>query len=257
MTDIKKEIIDAGLYLLKQKLVARTWGNISARVNENTFYITPSGKDYRDIKKSDLALINIKDCSYDENGPKPSSEKKMHAAIYKLKDEAKYIIHTHQHYASAICAEGYSIELSDGTFVPCAKYGLPGTKKLCRNVEKMVSKFPESDIILMEKHGAVIVGKTMDHAIKRANYLEIECKKIFDTRVKNKLVVEKMDAYLDDYAQMFPTKDKSDLEAQEMIKQKNAAAQLYCINGKPLNKFDQIVQHLVYKFKYSKLKGKK
>jgi len=256
MSDIKKEIIDAGKYLLKQGLVARTWGNISARSNEMSFYITPSGKDYRDIKKQDLALVDVLDCSYDKNGPKPSSEKKMHAAIYRLRKDDKYIIHTHQHYASAICAEGYSIELSDGTFVPCAKYGLPGTKKLCKNVEKMVSKFPNSDIILMEKHGAVIVAETMAQAIKRANCLESECKKIFDNRVNKKLVVEKMDAYLDDYAQMFPTNDKSDLEAKEMVKQKNAAAQLYCINGKPLNKFDQLLQHLVYKFKYSKLKDK-
>ena len=42
-----------------------------------------------------------------------------------------------------------------------------------------------------------------------------------------------------------------------MVAEKNAAAMLYAINSKPLSLIDQNIQHLVYKFKYSKMKDKK
>ena len=46
----KKEVIAAGLRLVETGLIARTWGNVSCRVDENSFVITPSGKPYEDRK---------------------------------------------------------------------------------------------------------------------------------------------------------------------------------------------------------------
>ena len=253
--NIKQEIIDCGLYLQREGLVARTWGNISARNSEKDFYITPSGKAYDDIKEDDLALVNIEDYSYDKNGPKPSSEKKAHAIAYKYRKDVNYIIHTHQLYASAICANGKGVTLSDGTYVPCAEYGLPGTKKLNAAFEKEVIDNPDADIFLLAKHGTFIFGKTMQEAIELANYLEYECKKIFDEKVKDFKVEDNYPAYLDDYAQMFPLMEGEDIEAAAMVKEKNAAAYLYS-DSKPMGLIDKTIQHLVYVNKYSKLKGK-
>jgi len=258
MSNIKQEIIDAGLYLLEKQLIARTWGNISARIDDNSFYITPSGKAYTDIKEEDLPVVSINPVSYDKNGPKPSSEKGMHAIIYKNRPDVKYIVHTHQLYASAICAEGYSVELLDGTFLPCAHYGLPGTKTLIHNVEKEIIDNPTCNMFLLEKHGTVLLGSTMKEALDRADYLEKECKKKFDKRVKEIIIPDKMDAYLDDYAQMVPSiKPVDDIEALQMVTEKNAAAYLYSRDGKPLNSIDRKLQHFVYKTKYSKLRDKK
>lgn len=256
--DKKQELIDAGLYLLKTGLIARTWGNISARLDDTKFIITPSGKAYTDVKKSDIASVTIKGVEYDKNGPKPSSEKAIHAAVYELRPDINYVVHTHQFYASAICAEGFSIELDDGTFIPCAKYGLPGTKGLCKNVKKELIAFPEADIFLLEKHGTLILGKTMEDALKKANYLEKECKKKFDRRVKKLFIPENMEAYLDDYAQLVPcSQPVDDKEALRMVTDKNAAAALYSRDGKPLGKLDCLLQNFVYKTKYSKLRNKK
>ena len=41
--DKRREIIDTGIGLLEEKLVARTWGNISARIDADNYLITPSG----------------------------------------------------------------------------------------------------------------------------------------------------------------------------------------------------------------------
>jgi len=257
MDNFKQEIVDTGKYLLENGLVARTWGNLSARLDNEYFYITPSGKDYLETTIDDIAKVKIEDCSYDEKGPKPSSEKKIHAVIYALRNDAKYIIHTHQLYASAICAEGFSVKLSDGKFIPCAAYGLPGTNTLKKNVEKVVQEFQDADIILLEKHGTFIMASTMQEAIDKANYLESECKKLFDQRVAELIIPKDMKPYLDDYAQMVPTmKEVDDLEALQMVKEKNAAAMLYARDGKPLGVLDAKIQNFVYRKKYSKLRKK-
>ncbi|MBO7353137.1 MAG: class II aldolase/adducin family protein, partial [Lachnospiraceae bacterium] len=44
--ELRAHVVATGIELLRDALVARTWGNISARVDENRFLITPSGLDY-------------------------------------------------------------------------------------------------------------------------------------------------------------------------------------------------------------------
>ena len=258
MTNKKLEIIEAGLYLQKQELIARTWGNISARINDYDFFITPSGLAYDSIKEEDIPIVTIRNLKYDKNGPKPSSEKGVHAIAYKLRPECNYVVHTHQFYASAICGEGYSIMLPDKTFVPCAEYALPGTKALVNNVAKEIKNNHNCDIFLMARHGVIILAKSMQEALDKAENLEQQCKIVFERRVKEITIPAKMKPYLDDYAQMVPaSKDNDDPEALKMIKEKNAAAMLYCKDGEPIDTFDAALQHLVYINKYSKLRNKK
>lgn len=254
--ELRKKIIDTCLYLQKTKLVARTWGNVSARLDNEYFIITPSGLDYKQTKPADLVKVRIDDCSYDENQRKPSSEKKIHANAYKLRKDVNFIIHTHQLYASAICADGHSIMLDDNSFVPCAKYGLPSTDTLAKNVTKEYEKFKNSDMFLMDKHGAIILGKNDKDALKKTIYLEEQCKKAFNARVVKIVEVENPKAYLDDYAQMFPSLKDEDKEAIKLVKEKNNLANLYAIFSKPIGQLDQFIQHFVYKTKYSKLKDK-
>ena len=253
--ELRKQIIDACLYLKKTGLIARTWGNVSARLNDKEFIITPSGLDYELTKPEDLVIVKIADCSYDKNQRKPSSEKLVHASAYELRPDVKFIVHTHQLYASAVCADEASIKLEDGTFVPCADYGLPSTAQLQKNCAKVFKNFPNSNMFLMAKHGVVTFGETMKDALDNAEKLEKECKNLFDKRVKEFVIPEKMNAYLDDFAQLFPPLEGEDEEAIRMIKEKNASAQLYAINSKPLGTLDCKLQRLIYKFKYSKLKG--
>lgn len=254
--ELRQQIIDACLYLQKAGLIARTWGNVSARLNSEEFIITPSGLAYELTKPEDLVIVKIADCSYDKNQRKPSSEKLVHASAYALRPDVNFIVHTHQHYASAICAEEFSISLNDGTFVPCAKYGLPSTKGLQKNCAQVFKDFPAANMFLMAKHGVVTFGKTMEDALNNAKKLEKECKIQFNNRVKEFYIPEDMKPYLDDYAQMFPLESNEDEEAINMVKEKNAAAMLYAVNSKPLNGVDHSIQHLIYKFKYSKLRGK-
>lgn len=247
--EARELVIKAGLVLIEEKLIARTWGNISARISETEFVITPSGKPYESLKPADLVKVKISDLSYDGN-VKPSSEKGLHANVYKLRKDINFIIHTHQNYATAISLD------KNNTVAKVAKYALPGTSKLASKVEECVKKNLKDNVFLLERHGAIALGKDYDSAFACAMKLEEDAKKYYEAHKTSSKKESK--AYLDDYAQMMGLHNKpmayEDKEAIELLRFKNSLAAH--MSSKPMKKFDVLLQNFVYKKKYSKLKDK-
>ena len=68
----KELVIKAGKEVVASGLIARTWGNISCRVSDTQFVITPSGRPYEGLTPEEIVLVNIADLSYDGD-VKPSS----------------------------------------------------------------------------------------------------------------------------------------------------------------------------------------
>ena len=95
----KETVVRAGRELVKEGLIQRTWGNVSCRISDSEFVITPSGRDYLSLTPDDIVTVRIDDLSY-EGDIKPSSEKGIHAMCYQLRDDVNFVIHTHQTYAS-------------------------------------------------------------------------------------------------------------------------------------------------------------
>lgn len=251
LEEAKKLIIKAGLELVEKKLIARTWGNISARLSDEEFLITPSGVPYDQVNENNLVVVKISDCSYTGN-IKPSGEKKVHAAIYEIRKDVNFILHTHQNYATAISVDGEHKE-----FAPVADYALPGTKQLVKNVKHVVETYKNMDTFLMARHGALIVSSKYEDAFTKAIILEDRAKKLYESVKTDKSEKELNKPYLDDYAQMFgfgSTAVEEDAEAIRLIKEKNALAARYQKKVKPMGCFDVFIQHLVYKKKYAKLK---
>lgn len=178
--EAKELVIRAGKELLDAGIIVRTWGNISCRVSDTQFVITPSGRAYENLTPDEIVLVNIEDCSYDGD-IKPSSEKGIHAAAYKLRPEANFVVHTHQKQASVIGSLGFDInniaEKSAaivGNDVPLASYGLPGTGKLREGVIAAIKR-TDSKAVLMAHHGALCMGKDYDEAYNVAAELETIC----------------------------------------------------------------------------------
>lgn len=180
--EAKKLVIKAGIELLKEGLIVRTWGNISCRVSDTQFVITPSGIAYEDLTPEKIVLVNIADCTYDGD-VKPSSEKGIHAACYALRPEVNFVIHTHQVNASIVSALGRDInnvtgEDKDviGDNVPIAAYGLPGTGKLKKGVIAAITR-SDSKAAIMAHHGAVCMGTSYEDAKDVASRLENVCER--------------------------------------------------------------------------------
>lgn len=177
----KETVVRAGIELVKKGLIQRTWGNVSCRISETQFVITPSGRDYLSLTPDDIVTVNISDLSY-EGDIKPSSEKGIHAKCYQLRENVNFVIHTHQTFASLQGLSGMDInDISGesaailGNNVPVAAYGLPGTKKLKNGVVDAILR-SDSKAALMIHHGALCMGADYDEAFRVASELEKVCK---------------------------------------------------------------------------------
>ncbi|MDR0909277.1 MAG: class II aldolase/adducin family protein [Spirochaetaceae bacterium] len=280
INEAKQQVISACHELVGKGLVARTWGNVSCRIDDTHMALTPSGVSYERLNNDNIVVIDIDTLQY-EGSVKPSSEKRIHAAVYRHFPEAGFVVHTHQTYATMVSVAGYK-ELTQrrkdakSFDVALASYGLPGTKKLSSAVEDALGRGRD---ILMERHGVLTWGATQDEAIERALRLEELCRGFVDEVVSTgsttgkQSVVELVEttkpvfipAMLDDFAQIAgfrmqpgvlpPAKVPGDEEAIRILAEKNTLAYKYAacfgkVKGLPF--IDVALMRFVYLKKYSK-----
>ncbi|MDD3226895.1 MAG: class II aldolase/adducin family protein [Tissierellia bacterium] len=188
--EAKKDVIKAGKILVENGLIARTWGNVSARISDEQFVITPSGLAYETLIPEQIVIVNIADCSYNGN-IKPSSEKGIHADTYKLRPEVNFIIHTHQLMASVISIEGKNINIENneyreilGEVIPCTDYGMSSTKKLRKKVSEAVSNYPDSKAFIMKNHGTICMGYNLKNTFDVATILEKIAEEKYKSTIK-------------------------------------------------------------------------
>lgn len=186
--EAKEFVIKAGYALVEAGLVARTWGNISARISDHQFVITPSGRSYDTLTPEDIVIVNIEDGSY-EGKVKPSGEKGVHAIVYRMRPQVNFVIHTHQNYASAlsILGETVSVEREEDRVVlsdriPCAEYGMYATKKLVMKIQEQLQLYERCKAVLMKYHGALCMGKDYEEAFRAADVLEKVCQDIYEEK---------------------------------------------------------------------------
>lgn len=169
-------IVEMGRRLIEKKLVAGSWGNISCRVNNDLVAITPSGRGYETLEPEDVVLISLAGTVL-EGKHIPSSELKVHTAIYQAFPEAGAVIHTHSIYASALAAMHQDVPaiIEDivqiiGGRVRCARYALCGTQELAANAVSAMQGGRRA--ALLANHGAVCWGKNLQEALLVAEILE-------------------------------------------------------------------------------------
>ena len=176
----RKLICDTGRELLRTGLVARTWGNVSCRLDREHFLITPSGLDYLKTTPEDIACVELGTMKW-EGKRKPSSEKGVHASAYELFPEVGFVIHTHQSCASALGLAGFeSMDITEAERsalggIAKAEYGLPGMKKLKNAVRAAMQTGAHT--VFMVNHGVVVCGADKKQTMERAQLLEDICRR--------------------------------------------------------------------------------
>ncbi len=179
--ELRQLIKDSGVKLLEENLVQGTWGNISVRLDEDHMLVTPTGLDYYHLSPEDMPIVQISDPKIWSDGKKPTSERKIHAAVLASRPEVNACIHSHPVFATIMAScrmelPAFTPELADvmGGEVKVGAYGLPGTKKL---KEGTVAAMQGRNACFMANHGVFCVGKTMEEAFNVLRLLE---KSVYD-----------------------------------------------------------------------------
>ena len=207
--ELRNIVVATGPELLREGLVARTWGNISARVDDTHYLITPSGMDYEQLTADDLVLCNRVRGTF-EGQNRPSSERGIHAIAYELFPEVGFVIHTHQVYATALGLAGFQ----RGSFTgdervrlggaAVAGYGLSGSKKLQAGVRAAMETGAHT--VFMPHHGALICGRDHEEAMQRAKLLETLCRRCWRGTLTQEAVLpaEQQDSMLAKVRHAYP-----------------------------------------------------
>lgn len=175
---LAQAVKDAGVRLLEENLVQGTWGNIAVRCGDKHMLVTPTALDYVMLQPSQMAVVNLEDGEW-EGSNKPTSERKMHAALLNAHADVNATIHTHPFYGCVLAAMGKDLPVPEqyrdvlGDTVPCAKAALPGTKKLVKNVTSAIG---DSKACFLGNHGVIVMGKDLEDAFKICRALEDACR---------------------------------------------------------------------------------
>ncbi|MBQ6489754.1 MAG: class II aldolase/adducin family protein [Solobacterium sp.] len=161
--DVRRELVECGKKLADLGLIQGTWGNLSARLDQDHFLITPSGADYYAVRPEDIVKVDLRDGTYEE-GKHPSSERLMHQLIYRNRPDLGGIVHTHSPYCSVFAACRKDLITSRLDY-PCAPYGISGSKKLAVNVSRIMLGH---DGCILSNHGFVCGAADLKTALALA-----------------------------------------------------------------------------------------
>ncbi|MHB8621345.1 MAG: class II aldolase/adducin family protein [Chloroflexota bacterium] len=160
-------VIATARWMVDHDYASGTAGNVSVRLAEDAFLITPSALDYFRMEADDLGICGL-DAQHLSGRQKPSSEAKMHAAIYRCRPEVTAVIHFHPVHASAYAYARKSIPVASGALrifnggsVPVVPFAPSGSWDLADAVARALGN---RDAALLASHGAVAVGRDLGAA---------------------------------------------------------------------------------------------
>lgn len=176
--NFKKLIIESGKRMYNEGFTVDTWGNISVRDPETGLvYMTPSAMDYLQCTEDDVVACNLAG-EIVEGKRKPTIEKGLHLGVYNVRPDVMAVVHTHPIYSTIFSCMGEDIPLiideaaqTLGAACKTCRYELPGTQELATVCAEALTSGANS--CLLQSHGAVCVGASMDAAFKVAKVLEI------------------------------------------------------------------------------------
>lgn len=178
---IKEQICDVCHKMWQQGWVAANDGNVSVRMEDGTYWITPSG-----ISKSFITpdkLLRVDAAMNVVEGPEgyvPSSEMKMHMRCYEVRDDVGAVVHAHPPTATGYAVAGKSLDeysmietvIAIGS-IPLTPYGTPSTYEV---PDAITPYLPDHDVLLLQNHGALTVGRDLITAYYRMETLELYSK---------------------------------------------------------------------------------
>lgn len=167
---LRLQIIEIGRRLEKKGYIPGASGNISVRIEEGIFLITPTGVNKGELLEEDIIKVNQEGKILAGN-LQPSSELKMHLGVYRERSDVRVIIHAHPPYSTTFAVAGIpltkpllpEVVIMIGE-VPLVEYATPSTYELPYVLRKYLKNH---NVFLLANHGVLAIG----YDLKKVCYL--------------------------------------------------------------------------------------
>ena len=176
---IREKIIKTAIMLHHKNMLAACDGNISYRYDENIILITPSGKPKFLLGEDDIAVVDM-DGKVIKG--KPSSEMLMHLEVYKMRADARAVIHAHPPTAVAYSiAHPDAEEIPGKSFselilavgkLPIVPFQMPGSLEMGTALHPFIKNYK---VMVLARHGALSFGEDLIEAYNGMERLEHSC----------------------------------------------------------------------------------
>jgi L-fuculose-phosphate aldolase len=180
--NLREELVRCCRLMAAKGLVAGTEGNLSARDNDDTILMTPSGVNKGEVGPEMLVRLSL-DGKVLEGDREPTSEKFMHLQFYQQRPGVSGVVHGHPVFCTAFAAAHK--ELPENILpeliatigrIPLVPYGRPSSAKLADALSPYCRKH---NVFLLQNHGATAVGKTILEAYQRLEVVEAYAKTVW------------------------------------------------------------------------------
>ena len=185
---LRDVIVQAGRRLGRRGLIAAAEGNVSIRLADGRLLVTPAGRRKDELDAADLIATSLEDPGSSRarpGAPRPTSDLAIHRAIYTARPDVFAVVHAHVPSAMALTVAG---EIPDPAALPetglllprlpFVGFAAPGSPELARRIAEALAEPPEPrpGAALLERHGAIAVGATVDEALERIELVDVLCR---------------------------------------------------------------------------------
>jgi len=173
--ELAEQIIGFGRLCYERHLLVAMDGNLSARLPDGNILCTQAGCHKGFLNEDHLVVIDPSGKKVRGKG-RPTSEMAMHLACYQERPDVHAVVHAHPPISIAFTIADQSLAqcilpevvLTLGT-VPTVDYETTGTQDLADKIRPYIRN---RDAILMDRHGAVCLGRDLLEAFCRLETLE-------------------------------------------------------------------------------------
>jgi L-fuculose-phosphate aldolase len=168
------ELSSVGADIVARGLALASGGNISARVDDDTFVVTGAGTWLDRLTPEDFSVMTMTG-EVVGGSPRPSSEWKLHQRSYVTRPDVNAVVHVHPQHAVLLDALGHEVRLItlDHAYyvrsVGTTPYYPNGSDELADSAAEQAR---QHDCIILGHHGCSALGDSIGMAFRRALNLE-------------------------------------------------------------------------------------
>ena len=177
-TRLRRDLVEVCRRLHERRLIGAGEGNVSCRLGPDRLLVTPSGASKGHLRPAELAIVDLQGRKIRGRG-RPSTELLMHLAAYAARPDVGAVVHAHPLTAVAFTVAGVAPPndlLPEAVLVlgriAVSPFATPGTDEVPRSLSPF---WKGHDVVLLERHGALALGRDLFQALDRMETLERVC----------------------------------------------------------------------------------